>query len=146
MTYMTKQSASKWLILGIDLVTLAVSFFLAYLIRFNLSLSFDMSKLMIQLPVVVLIVFVGFLITGSYKGVYRHIRIRDVGTIFNVIGLSSLIVILLIMINRNWGMYPELTIPLSIIILFSLLSFAGLTTSRYFFKILFDALDKRNHK
>ncbi len=143
---MTKHFASKWLILGIDLVTLAVSFFLAYLIRFNLNLSFDMSKLMIQMPVVVLIVFMGFLLTGSYKEVYRHIGIRDVGTIFKVIGLSSLIVILLIMINRNWGMYPELTIPLSIIILFSLLSFAGLIISRYVFKILFDALDKKNHK
>ena len=142
MTYMATQFVSKWLVLGIDLVTVAVSFFLAYLIRFNLNLNFDISKLVIQLPVVVLIALMAFLITGSYKGVIRHIGIRDVSNIFKAISLSSVIVILLIMINWKWGIYSEFSIPLSIIIIFSLLSFVGLTTSRYVFKILFDALDK----
>lgn len=68
--YMSTRFTGKWLVLSIDLITVAVSFFLAYLIRFNFNLNFDMSNLVIQLPVVVLITLMAFLITGSYKGAF----------------------------------------------------------------------------
>jgi hypothetical protein len=47
---MATRFASKWLVLGIDLLTIAVSFVLAYFIRFNLTMNFDVSKLALQLP------------------------------------------------------------------------------------------------
>ena len=76
--------ASKWTVLLIDLCIVSFSFILAYFIRFNLSFDFDVEQLWMQLPVVVVLFFLAFLISGSYKGVVRHTGIKDVYAIFNV--------------------------------------------------------------
>ena len=57
--------ASKWLVLAIDLVDVATSFILSYFVRFNLTFDFDVNKLLVQLPVVVAIALISFLIIGS---------------------------------------------------------------------------------
>ena len=72
--------ASKWLVLSIDLVVVAISFLLSYFIRFNLTFNFDVNKLLVQLPVVIAIALISFLIIGSYKGVVRHTGVRDCTT------------------------------------------------------------------
>ena len=143
---MATQFASKWLVLGIDLFTVAVSFVLAYFIRFNLTMNFDVSKLALQLPMVLLIALMAFLITGSYKGVFGYAGIRDVSNIFKAISLSSVIVILFILINRKFEIYLELIIPLSIIFIYGLLSFVGLTSSHYVLKVVYNAIVNKNLK
>ena len=143
-TNTTSRFASKWLVLTIDLMTVGISFVLSYLIRFNLTFNFDVSNLLWQLPIVVAIALVAFLATGSYKGVVRHTGVRDVYNIFNAICLSSIITILFIVANRQWGFFPDFSIPLSIIIINSLLAFVGLTASRYVFKVLYSNLVNKN--
>lgn len=143
-TNTTSRFASKWLVLTIDLMTVGISFVLSYLIRFNLTFNFDVSKLLWQLPIVVAIALIAFLATGSYRGVVRHTGVRDVYNIFNAICLSSIITILLIVANRKWGFFPDFSIPLSIIIINSLLAFVGLTASRYVFKVLYNNLVNKN--
>ena len=91
--------ASKWLVLGIDILMIAVSFVLSYIIRFSLSLDFDIDKLFIQLPIVSLIAMVSFIFTGSHKGVVRHTGVRDVYNIFNAICLSSILLISIVCIK-----------------------------------------------
>ncbi len=129
--------ASKWLVLGIDVFLICISFILSYIIRFNLTLNFDTDKFLLQLPLVALIAALSFLITGSYKGVIRHTGVRDVYNIFNAICLSSIITIFMVIINRQSNVMENFTIPLSIIIIHSLFSFITLTTSRYIFKSLY---------
>ncbi len=129
--------ASKWLVLGIDVVLIIFAFVLSYLIRFNLTLNFDIDKLLIQLPIVATIAFVSFLLTGSYKGVVRHTGVRDVYNIFNAICLSSIISIFMVIGNREFGLIDSFTIPLSIIITHSLIGFIALTAARYVFKTLY---------
>src|SRR5690606_41028929 len=85
-----RRYASKWTVLFIDLCIVAVSFILAYFIRFNLSFDFDVKSLWTQLPVVVLLFMLAFLISGSYKGVVRHTGIKDVYAIFNAVCLASI--------------------------------------------------------
>jgi FlaA1/EpsC-like NDP-sugar epimerase len=136
---MATRFASKWLVLGIDLLTIAVSFVLAYFIRFNLTMNFDVSKLALQLPM-------AFLITGSYKGVFGYAGVRDVNNIFKAISLSTVIVIMFILINRTLEIYLELIIPLSIIIIYGLLSFVGLTSSHYVLKVVYNAIVNKNLK
>ena len=85
--YLTKNAqryASKWLVLTIDLVIVAISFMLSYFIRFNLTFNFDVNKLLVQLPVVMVIALISFLIIGSYKGVVRHTGVRDVCTTYSM--------------------------------------------------------------
>ena len=135
-----KRYASKWLVLAIDLVVVAISFMLSYFIRFNLTFNFDVHRLLVQLPVVIAIALISFLIIGSYKGVVRHTGVRDVYNIFNAICLTSIMAIFLIIANRQFELVDDFTIPLSIIIIHSLISFVSLTASRYIFKSMFSSL------
>ncbi|WP_299164463.1 nucleoside-diphosphate sugar epimerase/dehydratase [uncultured Eudoraea sp.] len=129
--------ASKWLVLGIDIFLISISFVLSYFIRFNLTLNFDTDRLLLQLPLVAFIAGLAFIVTGSYKGVIRHTGVQDVYNIFNAICLSSILTIFLVIVNRQVNFMEDFTIPLSIIIIHSLISFIALTTSRYIFKALY---------
>ena len=134
LTSRAQKYTSKWIVLAIDLVMVAITFIFSYLIRFNLTLDFDISKLVLQLPIIVLISLVSFFVTGSFKGVVRHTGVRDVYNIFNAICLASIITIFMIILNREMEFMEGFTVPLSIIIIHSLLSFIALTASRYIFK------------
>lgn len=136
----THRYASKWLVLAIDVGIVFASFILSYFIRFNLTLNFDTERLFLQLPVVCGLALIAFLFTGSYKGVVRHTGVRDVYNIFNAVCFSSILIILLVIVNRQTNLVDEFTIPLSIIIIHSLISFTSLATSRYIFKALFHNL------
>ena len=142
LTNSAQKYASKWLVFTIDLITIAFSFILSYLVRFNLTLGFDIEMLLVQLPCVVSIAAVSFLATGSYKGVVRHTGVRDVYNIFNAICLSSVITIFFVLTNRQFVLLEDFTIPLSIIIIHSLIGFIALTTSRYVFKSFYYGLIK----
>ncbi|CAM4415265.1 polysaccharide biosynthesis protein [Zobellia nedashkovskayae] len=138
--------ASKWLVLAIDVVMIAISFVLSYIIRFNLTLDFDLDKLFVQLPIISLIALASFVFTGSYKGVVRHTGVRDVYNIFNAICLSSILLISMVLFNRELGVFENFTVPLGIIIIHSLLSFVALTASRYVFKSLYNNFISRDFK
>lgn len=137
LTNRTQKYCSKWIVLAIDLVLTALTFVASYLVRFNLTLDFDISKLILQLPVIIVFSLIAFLVTGSYKGVVRHTGVRDVYNIFNAICLSSIITIFMIVMNREMEFMAGFTVPLSIIITHSLLNFIALTASRYIFKTLY---------
>ena len=138
--------ASKWLVLLIDVCMIVVSFVLSYIIRFNLTLDFDIDKLFVQLPIISLISAASFVFTGSYKGVVRHTGVRDVYNIFNAICLSSILLISMVLFNRELGVFDNFTVPLGIIIIHSLLSFVALTSSRYVFKSLYNNFMARDFK
>lgn len=136
--------ASKWTVLFIDLCIVSVSFVLAYFIRFNLSFNFDVQRLWVQLPIVVSLFLGAFLISGSYKGVVRHTGMKDVYSIFNAVCLASISTIVIILFNRYAGFVDGFTIPLSIIIINSLLTFIALTAARYVFKIAYESMINSN--
>lgn len=136
--------ASKWMVLTIDLLIVSFSFIVSYCIRFNLSFDFDHQKLLMQLPIVTLVFLVSFLISGSYKGVVRHTGVQDVYAIFNAICLASIVTIVVVLANRSANFIDGFTIPLSIIIINSLLTFIALTVSRYIFKAGFEYLKNSN--
>lgn len=136
----TNRYASKWLVLAIDILLVVISFVLAYLIRFNLTLNFDSEKLLIQLPIVAFIAFISFMFTESYKGVVRHTGVRDVYKIFNAICLSSILTIFLVLLNKQFSLIDDFTIFLSIIIIHSMVSFIVLIASRYVFKSMYQNL------
>jgi len=138
--YLLKNShryASKWLVLVIDTLVIACSFVLSYVIRFNLSFNFDVAKLLMQLPVVMVMTAIAFVVTGSHKGFIRHTGIKDIYSIFNAICLSSIFIIFTIILNHQVEYVDDFTIPRSIIIIHSLIGFVALAASRYVFKTLY---------
>ncbi|RKR12805.1 FlaA1/EpsC-like NDP-sugar epimerase [Maribacter vaceletii] len=146
LTNSVSRYASKWLVLVIDIVTTSIAFFLAYCIRFNLSFDFEINKLLVQLPIVAILTLISFLFVGSYKGVVRHTGVKDVYNLFNTTCLSSILLITMVLVNREIELLEDFTIPLAIIIIHSLLSFIGLTASRFIFKSMYSNLMARNLK
>ncbi len=134
--------ASKWVVLAIDLLIISVSFVVSYLVRFNLTLGFEVENLLVQLPFILAIATLSFLATKSYKGVVRHTGLKDVYNIFNAICLASIITIFFVIFNKKFILIEGFTIPLSIIIINSLLSFLMLTASRYVFKTVYYGIIK----
>lgn len=141
LNYNTQRYASKWLVLGIDLITVVFSFVLSYFIRFNLTLNFDIHNFLVQIPLVAAAALIAFLIVGSYKGVVRHTGVRDVYNIFNAVCFFSILVIFVVLGNRQLGMFDQFTIPLSIIIINSLITFIGLVASRFVFKSFYNKIN-----
>ncbi|MGW9686024.1 polysaccharide biosynthesis protein [Flagellimonas sp. 2504JD1-5] len=137
LTNTIERYASKWLVLAIDLVIVCIAFVLSYFVRFNLTFDFEVENLLIQVPLVALVALFSFLITGSYKGVIRHTGIKDVYNIFNAICLTSIFTIFIVLAYRVYGAERGFTIPLSIIIISSLIGFLGMVASRYVFKVFY---------
>lgn len=135
--------ASKWLVLAIDVCLIAISFVLAYVIRFNLTLNFKSEDLFVQLPIVVVVAIIAFLYTGSYRGVVRHTGVRDVYKIFNAVCLASILAIFLVIVNEQYAFIENFTIPRGIVIIHSLLAFMSLIASRYVFKTIYFNLIKK---
>ena len=133
--YYSQKYASKWLVFGIDLCLILATFFLAYFIRFNFTLDFDISQFLFQIPFVLLISALSFLVVGSFKSVIRHTGFTDVVNVFKSIALMSFTCIAIISLYRLTGVVPGFTIPLSIIVMHTLLSFVALAGSRLIFKL-----------
>ena len=88
----------------------------------------------LQLQVVVLLALIALLITGSHKGIARQAGAQRVYPIFPAVALSSLLLLLFTIMIQYWKIFPEYGIPLSIIIIYSIFSFLGITASRYAFR------------
>ncbi len=126
--------ASKWLVLAIDVSITIFNFFLAYVIRFGITLDFNLTNMLYQLPVMAGLATLSFLMIGSYKGVVRHTGMRDAYNLF----LSVTVLIALtggIMLSSRAFLITELlNIPVSIICIHYMLNIITLTTSRLIFK------------
>ncbi|WP_298345958.1 nucleoside-diphosphate sugar epimerase/dehydratase [uncultured Algibacter sp.] len=139
-SYFSQKYASKWLVFGIDLVLILATFFLAYFIRFNFTLDFDLNQFVLELPFVLFVSAVSFLIVGSFKSVIRHTGFTDVVNVFKSVVLMSLISIALVLLNRATDLVSGFTIPKSIIVIHALLSFVVLSASRLLFKMTYKYL------
>jgi len=137
--YIADRYVSKWVVLLVDLLIVSFAFTLSYFIRFNLSFNFDVTKLWVQLPIVMVFFALAFLITSSHKGVVRHTGIKDVYVIFNSVCVASIGIIIFILLNKGFfGLIENFSIPLSIIVINSLVSFLALIALRVVFKVLFE--------
>ncbi len=136
----TDKYASRWLVLAIDLVLVVETFILAYLIRFNFSLDFNVKDFFIQQPIVILVALVSFLIVGSYKGVVRHTGVKDAMNVMFAVSLVAFLLILMVILNNTINLYSGFTIPFSIITIHYLLNLVVLIASRFVFKIAYRKL------
>ncbi len=132
--------ASKWVVLGIDIVLVCISFVLAYTVRFNASLNFNVSDLFIQIPFIASVALISFLTVGSYRGIIRHTGTRDAFNVFVGVTLLSLMVISFVLFNSTFRLIPNFTIPKSIVIIHYLISVLVLVISRYVFKAFFEII------
>lgn len=132
--------ASRWVVLTIDIILVCISFLLAYTVRFNASLNFEVQNLYYQIPFIATIALISFLTVGSYRGIVRHTGTRDAFNVFVGITLLSMITISIVLINNTFSIIPSFTIPKSIVIIHYLISVLILVVSRYVFKAFFEII------
>ncbi|WP_372795685.1 polysaccharide biosynthesis protein, partial [Lutibacter sp.] len=99
-----------------------------------------MSNLLIELPLVILIAFISFLLVGSYKGIIRYTGFRDAINILAANGLLLGLLIGMVFLNRSFHIHSGFTIPLSILVIHFLLNVLILIFSRHLFKALYRVL------
>ncbi|MEX6626268.1 polysaccharide biosynthesis protein [Tenacibaculum salmonis] len=132
--------ASRWVVLIVDILLVCISFILAYTVRFNASLNFDLNNLYYQVPFIAFIALISFLTVGSYRGIVRHTGTRDAFNVFIGVTLLSMITISIVLINNTFNIVPSFTIPKSIVIIHYLISILVLIISRYVFKAFFEII------
>jgi FlaA1/EpsC-like NDP-sugar epimerase len=132
--------ASKWMVLLVDLLLMVISFFVAYSIRFNITLNFDFSNLKFQIPVVILVSLLSFLLVGSYKGIIRHTGTKDAFNVFFGVTIFSMSIGFIVIVNQLFSISPSFTIPKGIILIHYLVSIFILVISRYVFKAFYDVI------
>ena len=132
--------ASRWVVLIIDIILICISFVLAYTVRFNTSLNFELENLYYQIPFIATIALISFLSVGSYKGIVRHTGTRDAFNVFIGVTLLSMITISIVLINNTFKIIPNFTIPKTIVIIHYLISVLVLVISRYLFKAFFEII------
>lgn len=122
----------------IDIYIVLNTFILSYLIRFNFSISFDTKILIYQLPAVLVVSVISFLLVGSYKGIVRHTGLKDSKNVtyasFIILSLLALIVVA----NFYFKLNENFTIPKSIIAIHFLLNVVVLISSRFLFKEIYN--------
>lgn len=139
-SYISQRYASKWLVLGIDLTLILLTFFTAYLVRFNFTLNFDLKQFLIQIPFVLAMAVFSFFAVGSFKSVIRYTGFSDVANVFKAISLFALVSAMFVLINRITNVLPGFTIPLSIIVIHALFGFVVLSGCRLIFKLSYKHL------
>ncbi len=136
----SQRYASKWLVLLFDVCVVLFTFFIAYLIRYNFRLDFDLRSFFAVLPFVAVNAIISFFIVGTHKGVVRFIGLKDVINI--IIGVNILATILLIetFLTRQFNFFISYDIKGSIIYIHLLLNILFLISSKFFIKASYKAI------
>ncbi|MFI1743940.1 polysaccharide biosynthesis protein [Thalassobellus sediminis] len=141
--YLSQKYASKWLVFCIDLCIILFTFFSAYFVRFNFTLKFDIDQFLLELPFLIIVASVSFLVVGSFKSVIRHTGFTDVVNVFKSVLLMSLVTAFLVYINLNLNFVSGFTIPRSIIVIHAFFSFVALSGARLIFKMTYNYLKQK---
>lgn len=135
LTSLAPQFASKWFVLAIDVTLVLFTFFMVYFIRFHLTFNFNIENFLIELPIVAVIAVISFMSLGTYKRIIRYTGVIDLLHIFTACLLLGFLASFIVALNKAYEFLPGITIPKSIIILHTLLSFVVLAIARLCFRL-----------
>jgi len=135
--FLPKGNTPRWIIFLIDVVICAISFVLAYLIRFEFAppkIEIDLALRFV--PVLFGVRILSFLLGQTYSGIIRYTSTQDTQRIFIWISAGTIVFSLLNLIRFHYfdGIY---FIPYSIIIIEYLLTLFTMVVSRIAVKILY---------
>ena len=126
---------------ALDLTVLVATFLLAYLLRFDFEIpASQMRAVWIQLPYVVLLQFVALAVSGVYSFIWRYIGLAEIWAFGRAAFWSALPVLLL-----RLGLperFQDWRVPLSVIVMDTLLAFGGVLAIRVLRRVVFERYEK----
>lgn len=143
----SKRYASKWLVLLFDIMVVTATFFLAYLIRFNFTLDFNITSLIKQVPYVMIVAAISLIAVGTYKGVVRFTGFKDIINV--IIGANILATILICCTFLSRKLLDDnsiFNISGSIIYIHLLLNILFLIGAKLFIKSLYNQITQDVNK
>ncbi len=132
-----RRNTPRWIIFSIDTGICFVSISLAYLLRFNFRIPYNVySTLYFVIPFVVSVRALSFIISRTYAGIVRYTGTKDAERIFIVILAGTLFFIIADFINYFF-INGTFIIPHSIIVIDFLATVFAMTALRLLVKTLF---------
>jgi FlaA1/EpsC-like NDP-sugar epimerase len=128
---------------GMDLAVLMLSFWLAYLLRFDFAIPPEyVFRGLLQFPYVVLIQFAALVMAGVYTFIWRYIGMAEIRAFVNATCWAFLpILALRLSIPVQ---YHEWRVPLSIIVIDATLAFGGVMGLRVLRRALYEKFERQN--
>jgi FlaA1/EpsC-like NDP-sugar epimerase len=128
----------------VDLLVLSAAFTLAYLVRFDFDLpATESAHFLIQLFPIVLFQFVLLRLAGVYTFIWRYVGMAELRTFLKAALYSA--VPLLFMRLLLTAEFQTLRIPVSIILMDSVLAFGGVLGVRVLRRDIYETWGKRYH-
>lgn len=93
--------ASKWIILAIDLFTLAASFAITEVFRLRLSPTIDWLAVITKLAIFIVFATLYYVSIGTHRGLIRHSGMYDIYKVLISNGFTVFTLIILSLINNN---------------------------------------------
>ncbi|WP_299229351.1 nucleoside-diphosphate sugar epimerase/dehydratase [uncultured Psychroserpens sp.] len=134
----SQKYASKWLVMLFDLLIVSCTFIIAYIIRFNFKLDFDVLVVLKQVPFVFLAALISFLLVGSHKGVVRFTGFKDVVNIIIGVNILATILIVTTFFSRKLNYESIFNISGSVIYIHLMLNILFLIGSKLFVKSMYN--------
>jgi FlaA1/EpsC-like NDP-sugar epimerase len=127
-----------------DVAVLAGAFFLAYLLRFDFRLDeYYFNNALNQLPFVVLVQFASLFLVGAYSIIWRYVSFEDIKSFLKA-ALASGVFLVLVRLLLSPEQFIRWQVPLSIILMDTLLAFAGLLALRLVRRFVYEIGEKRS--
>ncbi len=145
--YLSSQFVPRWMVFLLDISVIYVSFWIAYIIRFNFDIrEISFQNIFNQSVLIVPIFIISFILLKPYSGVIRHSGRKDL----LIISFSLLIVLPFELVINFFGLilnFNELfIIPKSVIIIHFLLCMLFLASSRVIIRYVYDLLLSDSYK
>ena len=125
-------SLPRWMVFLLDITTVFFSFLIAYILRYNFEFQIINISTVFQQSFLVLAVYaLSILAFKSYTGMIRHTTIRDTYKIIFSDFTALVVLFLITLMSRNFGLNPVLNIPLSILLIHT----GAVTILLFFFRV-----------
>jgi UDP-GlcNAc:undecaprenyl-phosphate GlcNAc-1-phosphate transferase len=126
----------------LDFCLMAFAYYLAFVLRFDFLLDAGQTaRYLTSLPIILIATSSAFFAAGVYRGMWRYTRLEDVARVAIGVasgtGVSAVILLLL---------YSFVGYSRAVLVLYALLLFLGITSSRLSFRVFALLLARRNVK
>ncbi len=139
----------RWLVLVFDLSVALITFYMAYLLRFNLDIIAADNAINLDVWLLITPVFLcSFLIIRPFAGILRHSTTSDVVKIIIAISAGSMFIFTASFLSRSFTLPLVFNIPLSVVIIHYALANLVLVASRLIIKTVFldYMMERQRHK
>ena len=133
--------ASRYLVLLIDSVLLTISYFFAWILRFNFQyIEFEQYPIFTEYFYVLGIYLICFQIFQTYVGVIRFVGYIDIVKIFQACIAAMSAVFIGVFAYKAILNEPNYVFPVGIIIIHGLFTLLSLSAARILFKVMYISL------